>query len=71
MSPRENLLDRIDQLRELATTDRPDAKTINGLISDIRAYFAGIGATHCPPARQEGVSAGTLVEAQRIYGNER
>lgn len=68
MSPRENLLDRIDQLRELATTDRPDAETINDLISDIRAYFAGIGATHCPPARQPGVSAGTREDAERLYG---
>lgn len=67
MSPRECLLDRIDQLRAQAAADRPDGDIVNKLISDIRVYFAGVGATHCPPARQEGVSAGTLEQARSLY----
>lgn len=68
MSPRETLLDRIAQLRILAETDRPDADEVNRLLTDCRVYFAAVGVTHCPPARQPGVSAGTFDEARRIYG---
>lgn len=68
MSPRECLLDRIDRLRDQAAAPRPDGDEVNRLLSDIRVYFAGVGATHCPPARQEGVSPGTLADAQRLYG---
>ena len=67
MSPRECLLDRIDQLRTQAAAERPDGDAVNKLIADIRVYFAGVGATHCPPARQSGVSAGTLEQARSLY----
>lgn len=67
MSPRECLLDRIDQLRQQANAERPDGDVVNKLIADIRVYFAGVGATHCPPARTPGVSAGTLEQAREVY----
>lgn len=68
MSPRECLLDRIDQLRDEALREKPDGDHVNRLLADIRVYMAGAGATHCPPARQQGVSAGTREEAERVYG---
>lgn len=68
MSPRECLIDRIDQLRQQATAERPDGDEVNRLLADVRVYFAAVGATHCPPARQQGVSAGTLDDARRVYG---
>lgn len=67
MSPREVLLDRIAKLAEQAREVRPDGDQVNTLLSDIRVYFAAVGATHCPPARQKGVSAGTREEAARLY----
>lgn len=67
MSPRENLLDRIDKLRTLAEAGRADGAQVNDLLTEIRVYFAGVGATHCPPARQPGVSAGTREDAERVY----
>jgi len=67
MSPRECLLDRIDQLRALAESERIDGDQVNVLLSDIRVFFAGVGATHCPRAPQAGVSAGTMDQARRVY----
>jgi len=68
VSPRECLLDRIDQLRDEALSEKPDGDRVNKLLADVRVYFAGVGATHCPPARQEGVSTGTLADAVKLYG---
>lgn len=67
MSPREVLLDRLAQLRGQAEADRPDGDEVNRLLADVRVYFAAVGATHCPPARQQGVSSGTLDDARRLY----
>jgi len=67
MSPREVLLDRIAQLEAQANAAQPDGDTVNALLSDIRVYFAAVGATHCPPARHNGVSSGTLDDARRLY----
>lgn len=68
MTPREALLDRIDQLRALALEERPSGEDINRLIADVRVYFAGVGATHCPPARDPRVRSGTFEEARKVYG---
>ena len=68
MSPRECLLDRIDQLR--APADAPgqfDAREADKLLSDIRVYRAACGVTHCPRPPQPGVSAGTREDAARLY----
>jgi hypothetical protein len=67
MSPRECLLDRIESLRDEAARDKPDGDRVNKLLADIRVYFAGVGATHCPAARQEGVSPGTRAQAESVY----
>lgn len=68
MSPRETLLDRIDQLRALAVQPQLDAGQAEHLVSEIRVYLAASGATHCPRPPQEGVSTGTIDEARRLYG---
>ena len=70
MSPREVLLDRIAQLDEQARAAKPDGDQVNHLLSDIRVYFAAVGATHCPPARVNGVSPGTLEDARKVYAPE-
>lgn len=67
MSPREVLLDRIAKLEEQAREASPDGDQVNALLGEIRVYFAAVGATHCPPARQDGVSAGTLEQARSLY----
>lgn len=68
MSPRETLLDRIDQLRELAAAPKLDAEQADHLLGEIRVYLAASGATHCPRPPQEGVSIGTFDQARRLYG---
>lgn len=68
MSPREVLKARIAELADIAEQRFPDGVRANELLSDIRVYLAACGATVAPRKTQEGVSAGTLEDARRVYG---
>ena len=70
MSPRERLLNQISQLEEQAREAKPDGGIVNKLLSGIRGDFATVGAAHCPPARVNGVSPGTLDDARKLYGQK-